>query len=181
MYKKAGAVTPAKEVAGSIPILLILWGFYRQISVQFPTKFGGHFYPVFSSLSFRNTFQSYSMLFDVISSNNYFLKEVRMSNCKGNIMKTKELVSPSAVICVPVKYPGCWYVLSPTRKETSSEACQARARFQQHRDASFHQVFFFCKARRQRKFTPFWQKHYLVSFLVGLRTYQHPCIFTKCL
>ena len=38
--------------------------------------------------------------------------------------------------------PGCWQVLSPTRKETSSEACQGRARFQQHQDASCHQVFF---------------------------------------
>jgi len=27
-------------------------------------------------------------------------------------------------------------------KETSSEACQGRAKFQQHRDASCHQVFF---------------------------------------
>jgi len=35
---------------------------------------------------------------------------------------------------------------------------------------------FSCKARRRRKFTPFWQKNYLVSFLVGLRTYQRPCI-----
>jgi len=26
-----------------------------------------------------------------------------------------------------------------------------------------------------KKFTPFWQKHWLVTFLVGLRTYQHPC------
>jgi len=33
--------------------------------------------------------------------------------------------------------------LSPTREETSSEACQGRARFQQQRDASCHQVFFF--------------------------------------
>jgi len=32
---------------------------------------------------------------------------------------------------------------------------------------------FSCKARRRRKFTPFWEKHYFVSFLVGLRTYQH--------
>ena len=32
--------------------------------------------------------------------------------------------------------------LAPTRKEKSSEACQGRARFQQHRDASCHQVFF---------------------------------------
>ena len=33
--------------------------------------------------------------------------------------------------------------------------------------------FFSCKARRRRIFTPFRQKHYLVSFLAGLRTYQH--------
>jgi len=33
--------------------------------------------------------------------------------------------------------------LALTRKETSSEACQGRARFQQHRDASCHQGFFF--------------------------------------
>jgi hypothetical protein len=38
--------------------------------------------------------------------------------------------------------PGVLIVLSPTRKETSSEACQGRARFQQHRDVSCHQVFF---------------------------------------
>jgi len=36
---------------------------------------------------------------------------------------------------------GCCYSLSPTRKETSSEACQGRARFQQHRDASYHKDF----------------------------------------
>jgi len=36
-------------------------------------------------------------------------------------------------------------------------------------------IFFFCKTMRRRKFMPFWQKHYLVSFLVGLRTYQLPC------
>ena len=58
--------------------------------------------------------------------------------------------------------PRCWYVLSPKRKRTISEACLGRARFQQHRDASCHQVFSPCKARRRRKFTPFWQKHYLV-------------------
>ena len=33
-----------------------------------------------------------------------------------------------------------------------------RARFQQHRDVSCHN-FFSCKARRRRKFTPFWHKH----------------------
>ena len=38
--------------------------------------------------------------------------------------------------------------------------------------------FFSCKARRRRKFTPFWQKHLLVSFLVGVRTYHHPCTIT---
>jgi len=35
---------------------------------------------------------------------------------------------------------------------------------------------FFFPVSRRRKFTPFWPKHWLVSFLVGLRTYQHPCI-----
>ena len=42
--------------------------------------------------------------------------------------------------------------------------------------------FFFssCKARRRRKFTPFWQKHYPVSSLVELRTSQHPCIYEPC-
>jgi len=39
-------------------------------------------------------------------------------------------------------YPGCWKVLTPTRTETGSEASQGRARFQQHRDASCHQVYF---------------------------------------
>jgi len=32
-----------------------------------------------------------------------------------------------------------------------SEACQVRARFQQHRDANCHQVFLSCKARRQKE------------------------------
>ena len=39
------------------------------------------------------------------------------------------------------QHPGCWEVLIPTTKETSSEACQRRGRFQ-HRDASCHQVLF---------------------------------------
>ena len=36
----------------------------------------------------------------------------------------------------------CTGVLSPTRKDTSLEACQGRARFQQHGDACCHQFFF---------------------------------------
>ena len=59
--------------------------------------------------------------------------------------------------------------------EAERKHVRRSARFQQHGDASCHQVFFFCKARRRRKFSPFWQKHLLVSFLVGLRTYQYPC------
>ena len=78
---------------------------------------------------------------------------------------------------------GCWEVLSPTyfpisdgidsvvEKEGSVHVpnCKSflvteverkhvrrRARFQQHRDASCHQVFFLFKARRRMKFTPFW-------------------------
>ena len=43
-------------------------------------------------------------------------------------------------------------VLSPTTKETSSEACQGRARFQQHRDASCHQVYFFLQRKAPKEF-----------------------------
>ena len=39
------------------------------------------------------------------------------------------------------KYRGADKSLAQTRKAKSSEACQGRARFQQHRDASCHQVF----------------------------------------
>jgi hypothetical protein len=49
---------------------------------------------------------------------------------------------------------------------------KGRAWFQQHRYASCHQVFSPCKAKRQRKFTPVWEKYYILSSLVGLRTYQ---------
>ena len=44
--------------------------------------------------------------------------------------------------------------------EPESKHVRRRARFQQHWDASCHQdVFPPCKARRRRKFTPFWKKH----------------------
>ena len=39
-------------------------------------------------------------------------------------------------------YIGTTGVLSPTRNETSSEACQGHTRFQQHQDARCHQVSF---------------------------------------
>jgi hypothetical protein len=44
-------------------------------------------------------------------------------------------------LCIVIIYRGV-DVLSPTRNETSSEACQGRARFQQNRDASCRQVSF---------------------------------------
>ena len=40
--------------------------------------------------------------------------------------------------------------------EAEMKHVTGRARFQQHRDASCRQVFFPCKARCRRKFTPFW-------------------------
>jgi len=43
--------------------------------------------------------------------------------------------------------------------EAERKFVSRRARFQQHGDASCHQ-FFSCKARRQRKFTPFLQEYY---------------------
>ena len=36
-------------------------------------------------------------------------------------------------------------------KKTSLEACQGRARFQQHRDASCHQVFFFLQGKAPKE------------------------------
>jgi len=42
----------------------------------------------------------------------------------------------------------------PGRKQARKHV-RRRARFQQHRDAICYQVFFSCKARRRRKFTPF--------------------------
>ena len=59
---------------------------------------------------------------------------------------------------------------------------QARKHFRDARDfnnietRAVIKFTFSCKAKRRKNFTPFWQKHQLVSFLVGLRTYQHPCI-----
>ena len=41
--------------------------------------------------------------------------------------------------------------VSPTRKHTSSEALQKRRRFQQHRDASCYQVFFFLKGKAPKE------------------------------
>ena len=36
--------------------------------------------------------------------------------------------------------------------------------------------FLFLQGKAPKEIKPFWQKHLRVSFLVGLRTYQHPCI-----
>jgi len=41
--------------------------------------------------------------------------------------------------------------LSPTRNETRSEAIQGRARFQQHRDASCHQVLSFLQGKAPKE------------------------------
>ena len=62
----------------------------------------------------------------------------------------------------------------PGRKQTRKHVRDTRD-FNNIETRDVIKVFFSCKARRRRKFTPFWQKHQLVSFLVGLRTYQHPC------
>jgi len=49
--------------------------------------------------------------------------------------------------------PNCKFFLVT---EAERKNVRRRARFQQHRDASCHQVFFLpCKVRRRRKFTPF--------------------------
>ena len=51
-------------------------------------------------------------------------------------------------------------------RETSSEACQGRARFQQHRDASCHQVFFFLQVKEPKEIHAILIET-LASFLLG--------------
>jgi len=48
-------------------------------------------------------------------------------------------------------YLGADKPLAWTRKETSSEACHGRKRFQQHRDASCHQVSFFLQGKAPKE------------------------------
>ena len=55
----------------------------------------------------------------------------------------------------------------PGRKETRSEAFQGRARFQQHRDASCHQVVFFFLQGKVPKELNAILKETLVCFLPG--------------
>jgi len=50
--------------------------------------------------------------------------------------------------------------------ETSSEACQGRARFQQHRDASCHKVFFFLQGKAPKEIHAILTET-LASFLPG--------------
>ena len=63
-------------------------------------------------------------------------------------------------------------------KERSSEACQGRARFKRHRDASCHQVFSFVQDKAPMEIHAF-RTETLACFLPGwgLRTYQHSCIY----
>ena len=75
-------------------------------------------------------------------------------------------------------YRGAHKLLARPGKKQTRKLVRGHARFQQHRDASCHHVFFFtCKAKRRRKFTLFWHKYYLFPFPIGLGTYQHPCTF----
>ena len=69
--------------------------------------------------------------------------------------RTESIVSLERGVCVHVPNCKSFLVTEAERKHV-----RWSARFQQHRDASCHKVLFFsCKARRPRKFTPFWQKH----------------------
>jgi len=61
--------------------------------------------------------------------------------CNSHVSHTCYFPRPHHLLDLTTRIiPRCWQVFIPTRKETSSEACQGRARFQQHRDASCHQV-----------------------------------------
>jgi len=75
-------------------------------------------------------------------------------------------------LCMDV--PGCWQVPSPTRRETSSEECQGRARFQYHQDTSCHEICFL-QVKAPKEIQTILTEILACSFLVGIRTYQHTC------
>ena len=65
------------------------------------------------------------------------------------------------------------FLARPGRKQARKHVRGARD-FNNMETRAVIKFFSPCKARLRRKLTLFWQKHQLVSFLVGLRTYQHP-------
>jgi len=65
-----------------------------------------------------------------------------------------------------ITVPGCWKVFSPARKKTSSQACQGRARFQQHRDASRHQGSFSLQGKAPQEINTI-LREILACFLPG--------------
>jgi len=90
----------------------------------------------------------------------------------------------SGDLCTQPAWRCCWFPFCQYRGADKSLTRPGRKQARKHvRDErDFNNIdtravirFFSFKARPRRKFTPFLQKHYLVSFLVGLRTYQHPC------
>jgi len=76
----------------------------------------------------------------------------------------------------PLHYRGADKSLARQRRKQARKHVRDARDFNNIETRAVIKFFSPCKARRRRKFTPFWQKHYLVSFLVGLRTYQHPCM-----
>ena len=84
---------------------------------------------------------------------------LRLSNMKFHIKKFSG--SHFHVYLILPNIPGCWQVLSPSRKETSSEHVMGARDFNNIETRS---VIKFPppptrKVRRRRKFTPFWHKH----------------------
>jgi hypothetical protein len=67
--------------------------------------------------------------------------------------RTKSRVSLEKGVCLCAELQDC------SCNRSCKKYVRRRVRFQQHRDARFHQVFLPCKARRRWKFTLFWEKH----------------------
>ena len=76
-----------------------------------------------------------------------------------------------------VSYTGVLTSLQPDQAGNKLVSMSGTRAFPTKSKNELSSSFFSCKARRQRKFMPFWQKHQLVSFLVGLRIYQNPCVY----
>jgi hypothetical protein len=68
-------------------------------------------------------------------------------------------------------------LISRTRKETSSEACQATLAISTTSRRELASSSFPLQGRTPKEIHAILTETLDFSFLVGLRTYQHPCIF----
>ena len=100
-----------------------------------------------------------------------------MEQCGRTLLNLKACIALPQTYYIYIYIQGCWYVLSSTRKETSYCFFQNGVNFllrlalQEKKNLMTARVSMLLNRARP------WLASELASFLVGLRTYQHPCIY----